>query len=98
MNSRFLTVLTLVTATMLSFSSIAKAESTDRSDVNKPEPTAVIQDGTQTITDANPPSETVDSPKATLSGRNSTQTQSKNVTDRDPQSSSDNYGHKCGEQ
>jgi peptidoglycan hydrolase CwlO-like protein len=71
MNSKFLTALTLATVTFLSFSSIAKAESTAQIDGNTPELTAVIQDGTQTITDANPSSETVDSPKTTKQYSNS---------------------------
>jgi hypothetical protein len=96
MNSKFLTVLTLATVTLLSFTSIAKAENADQSDVNPPESTAVIQDKTQTTTEAKSQSETGDSPKATLGKRNSTQTQAE-VTNQDSRSSTDNYGHKCGE-
>jgi hypothetical protein len=60
MNSKILTVLTLATVTFLSFSSVTKAEDTARTDVNIPESTAVMKDQTQTTTDANPQTETVD--------------------------------------
>jgi hypothetical protein len=96
-NSKFLTALTFATVTFLSFTSIAKAENAAQSDVNPPESTAVIQDKTQTATDTSSQSATVDSPKATLRERNSTQAQA-DATNRDPKSSSDNYEHKCGEQ
>jgi hypothetical protein len=60
MNSRFLTALTIATVTFLSFSSIAKAEDAAQPDVSAPEPTVVIQDPTQTTTDTNSQSQTVD--------------------------------------
>jgi hypothetical protein len=59
MNSKFLTVLTIATVTLLSCASIAKAEDTTQTDINKPKSTAIVRDRTQTTTDTNSSSETV---------------------------------------
>jgi hypothetical protein len=88
MNSKFLTVLTIATATFLSFSSIAKAEDTAQTDLNTPKSTAIVRDRTQTTTAPNSPSETV-------ARTSNTQSDS---TNQDRRSSSDNNEDKCGEQ
>jgi hypothetical protein len=87
MNSNFLTVLTIATATFLSCASIAKAEDTTQTDTNTPKSTAIVRDRTQTTTDPNSSSETV-------ARTSNTQSDS---TNSDRRSSSDNHEDKCGE-
>jgi hypothetical protein len=88
MNSRFLTVLTIATVTLLSFSSIAKSEDAAQPDVNTPKSTAITQDRTQTTPDPNSPSKTV----ARTSNNQSDSTNS------DRRSSDGDNQDKCGEQ
>jgi hypothetical protein len=88
MNSKFLTVLTIATVTLLSFSSIAKSEDAVQSDVNTPESTAIIQDRTQTTPDP-------DSPSKTVARTSNTQS---NSTNSDRRSSGGDHQDKCGEQ
>jgi predicted RND superfamily exporter protein len=89
MNSRFLTVLTLATVTVLSFSSLTKAETIAQTDVQTPADPAVIQDRTQTATDINSQSVNVE--------QNSNNTQS-DSTNKDLPSNSAANVDKCGEQ
>jgi hypothetical protein len=88
MNSRFLTVLTIATVTLLSFSSIAKSEDAAQTNVNSPESTAIAQDRTQTTPNPNSSSKTV----ARTSNNQSDSTNS------DRRSSGGDNHDKCGEQ
>jgi hypothetical protein len=88
MNSKFLTVLTIATVTLLSFSSIAKSEDAAQTNVNPPESTTITQDRTQTTPDTNSPSKTV----ARTSNARSDSTNS------DLRSSGSDNQDKCGEQ
>jgi hypothetical protein len=87
MNSKFLTVLTIATVTLLSFSSIAKSEDAAQTNVNPPESTTITQDRTQTTPDTNSPSKTV----ARTSNNQSDSTNS------DRRSSGGDNEDKCGE-
>jgi hypothetical protein len=88
MNSKFLTVLTIATVTLLSFSSIAKSEDAAQTNVNSPESTTITQDRTQTTTNTNSPSKTV---ARTSNGQSDS-------TNPDRRSSGGDDRDKCGEQ